>query len=237
MGLLFTGISLAVYGLFYILFHDAEFISHHFMIDLAFLPIEVLLVATVFERIMGRREKEARLDRMHMVVGSFFYEVGNDLVKSFVVYDVNAKDIGQHMILNENWSNSDFESVILNFKKTDFQMPKDATIFIQLRELLSSKREYFLRLMENDNLSESEHFSQLLIAIFHLSEELYLRMDLNRLQSKDFAHLSNDVKRAYVLLIEQWINYLYHMKEKTPYLFSLAIRTNPFNPKARVEVE
>lgn len=80
-------------------------------------------------------------------------------------------------------------------------------------------------------------FSQLVLALFHLYEELQLRQDLNKLNPNDLAHLTGDLRRTYLLLSEQWIDYLYHIKESTPYLYSLAIRTNPFDPDARVEIE
>lgn len=185
---------------------------------------------------MGQREKEARLERLHMIIGSFFYEVGMDLVRFFATYNPNAKKMGHNLIINNSWSKADFVRIkqILNEPATN--TTAGDSHFIELRDLLYGRREYLLRLMESDNLGESENFSQLLLAIFHVSEELHLRPDLQNLKPNDFAHLSNDVMRVYLLLIDQWLDYLYHMKEATPYLYSLAMRTNPFNPDARVEI-
>jgi uncharacterized membrane protein YgdD (TMEM256/DUF423 family) len=45
-------------------------------------------------------------------------------------------------------------------------------------------------------------------------------------------HLANDVKRAYVLLSQQWLDYMKHLKENYPFLFSLAMRTNPYDQNA-----
>ena len=39
-----------------------------------------------------------------------------------------------------------------------------------------------------------------------------------------------------VILIKEWLVYLQHLKREYPYLFSLAVRTNPFDPGASVEV-
>lgn len=236
MSITFTAISVAIYFIFYLLFHNSEFIYEHFMVDLGFLPIEVLLVATVFDKLMGQREKEAQLERLHMIIGSFFYEVGLDLVRFFATYNPNARQIGRDLTINDSWSKADFISIKQSLNNLTLDVNNDNSHFIELRDLLYSRREYLLRLMENDNLGESESFSQLLLAIFHLSEELHLRPDLLNLKPKDFDHLSNDVLRVYSLLINQWTDYLYHMKEATPYLYSLAMRTNPFNPDASVEI-
>lgn len=237
IGFAFALISFAIYLLSYLLFHDIDFMSHHLMIDLAFLPIEVFLVATVFEKLMGRREEKARLERLHMITGAFFNEVGTDLVKTLAQNNSDAMITVKDYDLNETWSDADFARFKNNINQNVVKLQINATNLLELRDLLISRREYLLRLMENNNLMESEHFSQLLLAIYHLFEEIRLREDLQNLKPSDFAHLSEDVRRIYLLLTEQWINHLSHIKENTPYLFSLAVRTNPFNPEASVEVE
>ena len=70
----------------------------------------------------------------------------------------------------------------------------------------------------------------------HLRDELAARSTLTGLPETDIAHLANDVKRAYSLLTRQWIEYMLYLKNRYPFLFSLALRTNPFveNPSAIV---
>ena len=48
----------------------------------------------------------------------------------------------------------------------------------------------------------------------------------------DRKHLAGDMERVYGRLINQWTGYMKHLKEDYPYLFSLAMRTNPFDPAA-----
>lgn len=236
IGLAFTAISGVIYYLFYLLFHDSEFIFHHFTIDLAFLPIEVFLVAAIFENLMGRREKEARLERMHMIIGAFFSEAGMDLV-SFLAVNSNIQNLNQDLKMIKCLSKPDFARVKLELEKIMPEVYIDEAQLAELKRLLYDKREYFLRLMENNSLMESEDFAQLLLAVFHLYQELQLRPDLDKLQPSDWEHLSMDVRRVYLLLTDQWIDYLYHIKVSTPYLFSLAVRTNPFDPEASIEVK
>ena len=40
-----------------------------------------------------------------------------------------------------------------------------------------------------------------------------------------------------VLLVREWLSYMEHLKSDYPYLFSLAVRTNPFDPNASVQVQ
>jgi hypothetical protein len=46
----------------------------------------------------------------------------------------------------------------------------------------------------------------------------------------------HDINRGYRLLVFEWVTYMEHLKEHYPYLFSLAMRTNPFDPEAQAEI-
>jgi hypothetical protein len=101
-----------------------------------------------------------------------------------------------------------------------------------LRNFLIEKRGFLVRLLENPNLLEHESFTNLLWAVFHMTEELSARKDIKQLPDTDYKHLTIDIKRAYTLLVREWIDYMEHLKNNYPYLFSLAMRTNPFDEKA-----
>jgi hypothetical protein len=83
---------------------------------------------------------------------------------------------------------------------------------------------------------EHEAFTELLWAVVHLRDELVSRESLKDLPATDISHLANDVNRAYNMLTRQWIEYMQFLKNRYPFLFSLALRTNPFveNPSAIV---
>jgi hypothetical protein len=102
----------------------------------------------------------------------------------------------------------------------------------QLKDFLLRKREFLLALLENPNLLEHESFTELLWAVFHLTEELALRADVKQLPDSDYSHLSGDIKRAYALLMAEWLAYMKHLRDNYPYLFSLSARMNPFDPNA-----
>ena len=176
------------------------------------------------------------MQKLNMVIGAFFSDVGTDLLRAFAVFDLESEQFGQDLKMNSSWSSSDFERVKKRLKEIELDVKTDATHLIDLNSFLTLKRNNLLRLLENPNLLEHESFSHLLRAVFHLTEELSSRVDLNKLPRSDYAHLRDDIKRVYVLLITQWLDYMEHLYKHYPYLFSLAIRTNPFNPETSVEV-
>jgi hypothetical protein len=102
----------------------------------------------------------------------------------------------------------------------------------ELRDFLVGKRDFLLRLLENPNLLEHESFTDLLRAVFHLLEELGSRRELEGLPSTDLAHLAGDIRRVYGQLLDQWLSYMRHLSDNYPYLYSLAVRTNPLDETA-----
>jgi len=50
-------------------------------------------------------------------------------------------------------------------------------------------------------------------------------------------HILGDIKRAYCLLVREWLAHMEHLKNDYPYLFSLAVRMNPFDPNASPQVQ
>ncbi len=101
-----------------------------------------------------------------------------------------------------------------------------------LKKFLVSKRSSMVQLMENPTLLEHETFTESLRAVFHLIEELDSRPSLQDLPKSDYAHLSGDMKRAYTQLVSEWLDYMKYLKNKYPYLYSLSMRTNPFDKEA-----
>jgi hypothetical protein len=214
--------------------HDTFF---YILQDLAFVPISVLIVTLILDQLLRMREKRAMLKKMNMVIGAFFSEVGTGLLKSFLDFDVHYDETRENLIITNEWSEREFSAVKKSLKVYDYKIESQKGDLEDLKGFLIDKREFLLGLLENPNLLEHESFTDLLWAVFHLTEELACRADVKQLPVTDYAHLSGDIKRAYVLLISEWLAYMKHLKDVYPYLFSLAARTNPFDLNASVEVK
>ena len=66
-----VALTIAVYLIHYAIFRDAHHIFIYMVGDLAFLPLEVLLVALIIDRVIEWREKRAMLSKMNMVAVSY----------------------------------------------------------------------------------------------------------------------------------------------------------------------
>ena len=236
LGLSLLWLSVFFYIINYLIFHDVNHMVRLFLGQLGFLPISVLLVTIIINQLLNLHAKRSKLAKLNMVIGAFFSEVGLDLLRTLSAFDVRNLDLHSKIKSIAQWSAQE----VVAFKKSlsgyDFDFHLPAGDLASLRAFLLERRDFLLRLLENPNLLEHDAFSNLLLAAFHLTEELAHRHDLGHLPKADQEHLGGDLERVYLLLIGQWLDYMQHLKDNYPYLFSLALRTNPFNPQATVEI-
>jgi len=225
-------ISIILYIIHYVIFREPRFISRLLVAQLAFLPISVLLITVVIGQLLSTIKKKDLLEKMNMLTAGFCDEVGTELLSHLFKFDLSFDKIRKKLIVTNNWSDKDFANAVKLTKKCDFKIDSRRSDLEPLRDFLVKKRGFLLRLLENPNLLEHESFTDLLWAVFHLTDELEKRKNLKHLPAADYEHISGDMKRAYVLLICEWLRYMKHLKNHYPYLYSLAVRINPFNPDA-----
>ena len=232
LGVSLVVLSIALYSVHYLIFRDSHHIFIYLVGDIAFVPIEVLFVTLIIHRVLSDREKKAMLKKLNMVIGAFFSEVGLKLLPMFANFDHKSDEVKKELSQMKNWSNSDFKKASEMMENYDFKIDSNLGNLKELQVFLTKRRNFLLRLLENPNLLEHETFTELLWAVFHLTEELEYRADLDKLPHTDMVHISGDIKRVYVLLLNRWIDYVMHLKDQYPYLYSLAVRTNPLDEDA-----
>jgi hypothetical protein len=63
------------------------------------------------------------------------------------------------------------------------------------------------------------------------------RESIGQLPESDYKYLAGDIKRTYILIVHEWLRYVKHLKENFLYLFSLAMRMNPFDQRVSPVVQ
>jgi hypothetical protein len=229
-------VSFILYILDYLVFGRAGDVVSNFMGNLAFLPVYVLFVTLMVERVLKERDKVAMRQKLNMVIGVFYSEVGTVLLRDFTDFLVSHDELAAQLRVGPEWTGRDFIKANRFLANHEIEVDCRLGDLKQLKNFLMNKRDFMLGLLENPNLLEHEDFTDLLWAVFHLTEELAARQRLDGLPPTDLDHLGGDIRRVYHTLTRQWVSYMQHLKEDYPYLFSLAVRTNPMNPDAQVEV-
>ncbi|MBN1436148.1 MAG: hypothetical protein JW936_03660 [Sedimentisphaerales bacterium] len=237
LGVLLVLASVVFYVLHYVIFRDAHHIFIYLVGDVAFVFIEVLMVTLVIHQLIEEREKKNRLEKLNMVIGSFFSEVGGELLASVSDFDPELEQVKQELVVNNDWSVERFKQAKGALRGLKYDIQVEADHLRQMREFLVARRDFMLRLLENPTLLEHEEFTDLLRAVFHLTEELTARKDLGASPDSDLKHMAGDIKRVYKILILEWLDYMRHLQKNYPFLFSLAVRQNPFDQTASVIVK
>jgi voltage-gated potassium channel len=189
----------------------------------------VAFFASIADLLLSRREKRLRAEKVHMVIEIFYGEVGTDLLSRFTAVDGGLRDMTSTLLVGTGWSETDFQKAARQLSSFRYEVDIHRIDLESLRGFLRDNTTLFLRILENPHLLEHERFADVVRAVLHLKEELIHRESFAHLPETDLDHLAGDVRRAYRLLTAQWLEYMGYLKRNYPYLFSLAVRLNPFD--------
>lgn len=234
IGLILILLSAVLGVIHYAVFRDAKTLLFYLVLDVVFVPVQVLLVTLIIEHLLEERERLTIFNKLNMVIGALYSEVGSELLSRFRSMCIDSSLIGNNLKVGKEWKDEDFSAAVNFVKNYRYNAEFNISEVLKLRELLLSKRFFILSLLQNPNLLEHDRFTDLLWSVLHLTEELAARSDVTNLPPEDIDHIINDMRRAFGLVVTEWLEYMKHLKADYPYLFSLASRTNPFNPDASV---
>ena len=109
LGIFLVILSALLYVANYFIFHDLHGVLFYIGIDIAFLPIEILFVVLVIQNAISSREKKQMMEKLNMVIGAFFSELGTDLLGAITKFDPDTEHIKDDLLINNNWSEKDFK--------------------------------------------------------------------------------------------------------------------------------
>ena len=104
-------ISVVLYGIDYLIFGKPADIGLGFIGNLAFLPIYVLFVTLMIEGVLREREKEALRQKMNMVIGVFFSEVGTHLLRDGSFFLSDKAGLQKQVRITSEWTDRDFSEL------------------------------------------------------------------------------------------------------------------------------
>jgi hypothetical protein len=186
------------------------------------------MVTGLTQVFLQRRQLILNRQRIQMLVGVFFTEAGNELLRILTGFDPHISTVRKEFLVTADWKPEKYLELKKRLISYEYKIDPSSFELEKVHSFLHAKGDLLIRELENADLIENEYFNGLLWATVHLRDELAARPSLKNLPKADLAHLATDAKRAYSLLTLQWIDYLQFLKLKYPFLFSLALRNNPF---------
>ena len=220
--------SAIIYAIQLLLFEKPQDTEFYILQDCAFLPLQVALVTVVLGKELGNREKRQHIEKLGMVISAFFSEAGLEVLTVLARSADDPEAFRRSLAFDERWTAKDFSRAAAEMGRAELHPRCLPTLLPELKVLLLEKREFLLRLLENPTLLEHDGFTDMLLAVFHLTEELLVRDNPSSVAGADAAHLSVDMERALRRLAVQWLQHMETIKRDYPYLFSLEARRNPF---------
>jgi len=226
-----TGASLTIYLLQFVLFKDLSNTIFYFFQDMAFVPIQALIATLLVNKFISMTELQRKKKKINVVISTFFVETGVEIMTAMSGFDQNHRQACEIVKVKEliNNKGSAIKKAVTGF---EFDFYADPEKLDELAAIMDQNRSFLLKLLENQNLFEHETFTDMLWAVFHLADELKTRGDLRKITKEEVKHISDDMLRAYRALTLEWIGYINYLKVEYPFLFTIAIRKNPFYSKA-----
>jgi len=237
LGIVLVCVSILIYAVKLTVLQNTRDTLNYIFNALGFLPVSVFLVTIVLNELLAIRARNQRLEKLNMVIETFYSEVGNELLTYLSGCDPSLDTVRKQLIVTGDWKDDDFSTLNRFMAGYTFDIDPRKVDLTGVSGFLRERRNFLLRLLENPVLLEHQSFTEVLRSVFHLTEELNRRTDPSSLPDSDLDHLKGDLLRVYKNLALQWVDYVRYLKRNYPYLYSLAMRTNPFDQNASVIVE
>lgn len=107
-GLALVSLSAAIFYIHYLIFHDLRHIFIYLLGDTAFLFLQVFLITLIIEQLLAQREKAAMLQKLNMLIGIFFTEVGSKLLSYLRCSDANVRALEEKLVFSTHSTRKDF---------------------------------------------------------------------------------------------------------------------------------
>jgi len=183
-------LSLTINTIHYLIFQDAYHIFIYFVGELVFIPIEVLVVTLIIDQMLESREKQQRMEKLNMVIGTFFSTTGTPLRDRLVRADPGIGVLRQRLVVSDRWRKNDFVEIKAVMGNNEGCVAMERVDLDAVRDFLVKNEDFLFRLAENPMIFKHESFTDLILALSHLTEELKGRDTFSGLPTDDTGHLA-----------------------------------------------
>jgi len=219
VSLVLVGLSAIMFLIHYLVFGQAINTAYYSLMNLCFIPVNSLVVTLILERLIDYKAKQERMEKLSMLIGLFFTEVGYKLMRLIIKADKGGK--------NSITSFNNLDDVKNQVEKHNYTIDMKDIDLDEIKDVLLENSNLLVNLISNENITEHEIFTDLLMSVIHLRDEIiFYKNDKNN--QLDISHLEKDILRVYDNIAMQWVDYLKYLNKSYPFLYNNAIRLNPF---------
>ena len=212
-------LSAVMFLIHYLVFGQALNTAYYSLMNLCFIPINSLVVTIILEKLIDYRAKKDRIEKINMLVGIFFTEVGGKLMHLIIDSDKDAKNYITNF--------EDLNKIKKCLYEYNYKVDMNYIDLCAIKNILVEHNNLFVTLISNESILQHQIFTDLLMSVIHLRDEIMF-MEKDKESGFNTNHLENDVIRVYKNISIQWISYLEYLSKSYPFLYNNAIRVNPF---------
>ena len=234
IGISLIALSLVLHYAHYLIFKDL----HHTLVflvgDIAFVPMDVFFTTVVLDKLLESREKNHLLEKLNMIIGIFYTEIGTKLLANIVNGDDNISDLRQDSCKDKVVEKICFEKLNDDIQKHNYKINASKLDLGVLKSILDDNRDLLITLISNESVLDHETFTETIMSLMHLKEELNSRYS-TRIEEYEIEHIQKDIEIAYKYLTIEWSKYMTYLKNNYPALFLKALINNPFDKRSKEE--
>lgn len=212
-------LSSIMFFIHYLIFGQALNTAYYSLMNLCFIPINSLVVTIMLEKLIDYRAKKDRIEKINMLVGIFFTEVGGKLMHLIIDSDKDAKNYITNF--------EDLNKIKKCLYEYNYKVDMKYIDLCAIKNILVEHNNLFVTLISNESILQHQIFTDLLMSVIHLRDEIIF-IEKDKDSGFNINHLENDVIRVYKNISIQWISYLEYLSKSYPFLYNNAIRVNPF---------
>ena len=227
-------LSLVLHYIHILLFKDVHHTLIFLVADIAFIPMEVFFTTIVIDRMLEKREKEHLLEKLNMLIGLFYTELGTKLLSDIVKGDTHGVMANHRTITADTWCGKSFSKLHNDILEYDYEIDINKINLKDIRNKLDENRDLLINLISNGNLLEHETFTEMLMTIMHLKEELDTRYS-PYIEEYEIQHIEKDLMVVYKYLTIEWAEYMKYLSKNYPSLYCKALINNPFDNRDKKE--
>lgn len=90
----------------------------------------------VIDSLLTRQDKRSRLEKMSMVIETFFSEMGSDLIRHFLRFD-QSSEFGEDLNITADWTDAQYIDVKKSLVSYNFNISCDSANLVSLRDFVT----------------------------------------------------------------------------------------------------
>ncbi len=214
-------VSVVIYALQIVIFHDERNTAFYIFQDMAFMPVTIAVATLVVGELLGSKEKKERLEKTKMLTSSFFTQLGVYLIRAIADVAEMSPEIQEIVDFGgpEEKSEAELQKVISDAK---IKVHLDDKSYETVRKLLGEQQQTMLTLATSSMIHEHENFTEMLWGLFHVQDEFRLRGAYSDLSEQDISHMNTDFEEIFKLMLMNWIGNVRYLRKTYPGFYKVA---------------